>query len=60
MSHTRYFNYVPLLLLVFGCFAFPGRTQASSCVTCHTDEDLLRDNLAETQTVKSALQAGSG
>ena len=31
-----------------------------SCITCHTDEDLLEENLAEDKTKKSAMQAGSG
>ena len=31
-----------------------------SCITCHTDEDLLEENLAEDTTKKSAMQAGSG
>ena len=31
-----------------------------TCITCHTDEDLLEENLAEVKTKKSAMQAGSG
>ena len=31
-----------------------------SCITCHTDEDLLEENLAEVKTKTSAMQAGSG
>ncbi len=31
-----------------------------SCIVCHTDEDLLEDNLADTQKKTSAMQAGSG
>ncbi|MGA7276713.1 MAG: hypothetical protein WBW79_02140 [Desulfocapsaceae bacterium] len=33
---------------------------AETCITCHTDEDLLEDNLAEVEKKTSALQAGSG
>lgn len=32
----------------------------SSCVVCHTDEDLLLENLAPAAEKKSALQAGAG
>lgn len=31
-----------------------------SCITCHTDEDLLEEFLAESEQKTSALQAGSG
>lgn len=31
-----------------------------TCITCHTDEELLEENLAEVKTKKSAMQAGSG
>ncbi len=33
---------------------------ADSCITCHTDEDLLEENLAEAINKTSAMQAGSG
>jgi len=32
----------------------------STCITCHTDEMLLKDNLKQAASQKSALQAGSG
>ena len=32
----------------------------SSCVTCHTDEDMIIDNLAKIKEKKSALTSGSG
>lgn len=32
----------------------------STCITCHTDLELLEDNLKEDTTKKSAMQAGSG
>lgn len=31
-----------------------------TCIVCHTDEDLLEDNLADTKKKTSAMQAGSG
>jgi hypothetical protein len=31
-----------------------------TCIVCHTDEDLLADNLADTQKKTSTMQAGSG
>lgn len=38
----------------------PAFADDSTCITCHTDEDLLADNLAEVGKKKSALQSGSG
>lgn len=32
----------------------------STCIVCHTDIDLLEENLGDTKKKKSALQAGSG
>lgn len=32
----------------------------SSCIVCHTDIDLLEENLGDDGKMKSALQAGSG
>jgi len=32
----------------------------SSCVTCHTDEDMLEENLAVVKKKKSAMQSGAG
>ena len=42
---------------------FPGgqaRADDSTCITCHTDLNLLADNLGEATKKKSSLQAGSG
>ncbi len=33
---------------------------ASSCVTCHLDEDMLTDSLAVVESKKSAMQSGAG
>lgn len=49
--------------LTLALLTFPGdqaRADDSTCITCHTDIDLLEDNLGETKKKKSALQAGSG
>ena len=51
-----------------GCIAFAfaallnGQVLAdySTCIVCHTDLELLEDNLKEDTTKKSAMQAGSG
>ena len=45
-----------LLSLLLNANAFA----EDSCITCHTDEDLLEDNLADVEKKTSALQAGSG
>ncbi len=31
-----------------------------SCITCHTNEEMLQDSLGKDSTKKSALQAGPG
>lgn len=45
-----------LLSLLISTSAFGDDT----CIVCHTDEDLLEDNLADTEKKTSAMQAGSG
>ncbi len=43
------------------CLALSGYCFAdSSCVTCHTDEDMLEENLAVAKGAKSAMQSGAG
>ena len=32
----------------------------SSCVTCHTDEEMLTKNLSKMEEKKSAMQSGAG
>ncbi len=50
----------PLLCAALFCLLLSGSVHADTCITCHTDEDLLEENLAEDKTKKSAMQAGSG
>lgn len=51
----------PLLCAALFCLLVSGNVYGDeSCITCHTDEDLLEENLAEVKTKKSAMQAGSG
>ena len=50
-------------LLTAGVFLLLAAATAqakSGCVTCHTDEDMLEENLAKVQAKKSAKQAGAG
>jgi hypothetical protein len=54
--------------ILAGCIVFAfaallsGQAMAddSTCITCHTDLELLEDNLKEDTAKKSAMQAGSG
>ncbi len=46
-----------LILGLSGGGAFAAQ---SSCVTCHTDEDMLEENLAVVKKKKSAMQSGAG
>ncbi len=64
-SQKQYVSTRSILILLLSTIAFclwlSGNVYADdSCITCHTDEDLLEENLAEVKTKKSAMQAGSG
>jgi hypothetical protein len=50
----------PCLLSALFVLLFNTGGYAETCITCHTDEDLLEENLAEVENKTSALQAGSG
>ena len=63
MTTNRLEFRLPRALLLAAFIFLMGEGSASgddSCITCHTDEDLLKENLAATQNKTSALQAGSG
>jgi hypothetical protein len=55
-------QYACLAIIVMGMLIFSSTSHAdeSSCIVCHTDIDLLEENLGEGGKKKSALQAGSG
>jgi hypothetical protein len=64
MSRTRYLRVCTMaawcaLALVISPDS-QARADDSTCITCHTDIDLLEDNLGDSKKKKSALQAGSG
>ena len=50
------------LLAFFACFFMftPCLFAQSECVKCHTNEEMLKSNLAEAKPKKSALQSGAG
>lgn len=50
----------PGLLSLLFVLALSTGGYAETCITCHTDEDLLEDNLADVEKKTSAMQAGSG
>lgn len=59
--HKRRFLTVLLLLFTFTLLTAGSlHSEESSCIACHTDEDLLEENLGKEEKKKSALQAGSG
>lgn len=67
MSSNRYLRvccYTAALLFVALALSMvlssQSRADESSCITCHTDEDLLTENLGTEDTKKSPLQAGGG
>jgi len=52
------------IILAAGLIPFigAGKTYAaqSSCIQCHTDEDMLEENVAAATTKGSAMQSGAG
>ena len=49
-----------IAVLLLGSFLAGDSFAASSCVTCHTDEKMITENLSQDESKKSALQAGTG
>jgi hypothetical protein len=49
-----------IAVLLLGSFLAGDSFAASSCVTCHTDEKMITENLSKDESKKSALQAGTG
>jgi hypothetical protein len=49
-----------IAVLFLGSFLAGDSFAASSCVTCHTDEKMITENLSKDESKKSALQAGTG
>ena len=49
-----------IAVLLLGSFLAGDSFAASSCVTCHTDEKMITENLSKEESKKSALQAGTG
>ncbi len=48
-------------LFLFICLMITTKVLAeSSCITCHTDEEMLTENLSKAEEKKSAMQSGSG
>jgi hypothetical protein len=65
MKHNKNHTFFKHLLIPVCCAALWGLLLSSNvygdtCITCHTDEDLLEENLAEVETKVSEMQAGSG
>ncbi len=65
MKHDKHHQFVKHFLTPILCAALFGLLLSSNvygdtCITCHTDEDLLEENLAEVETKVSEMQAGSG
>lgn len=63
MILSRWVTGTPLLLASAAIMiwsAQAGAAARSSCVTCHLDEDMLTDTLAQVKTKASAKQSGAG
>ncbi len=65
MKHCTHHHLFKQFLSPIFCAALFGlllstNVYGDTCITCHTDEDLLEENLAEVETKVSEMQAGSG
>ena len=65
MKHNTYQSSLTRFLISIFCttllgLLLSGNVYGDSCITCHTDEDLLEENLAEVESKVSEMQAGSG
>ena len=65
MKHTKNHPFFQHFLTPIFCATLFGlllstNVYADTCITCHTDEDLLEENLAEVEKKVSEMQAGSG
>ena len=49
-----------IAVLLLGSFLAGDSFADSGCVTCHTDEEMIKKNLSKKKVKKSALQAGAG
>ncbi|MBT8330102.1 MAG: hypothetical protein HKP52_03465 [Desulfofustis sp.] len=65
MKHNKHHLFFKHFLTLIFCSALCGlllsaNVYGDTCITCHTDEDLLEENLAEVEKKVSEMQAGSG
>ena len=65
MKRTRQYRFFKHIVTATCCAALLGlllsaNVYGDTCITCHTDEDLLEENLAEAEAKVSEMQAGSG
>ena len=65
MKHNKNHPFLKQFLTPIFCAALFGlllsaNVYGDTCITCHTDEDLLEENLAEVEKKVSEMQAGSG
>ena len=60
----RYWQGTCILLMVAGMIGImlphSAKATESSCVTCHTDVDMLEDNLSKVKKQGSSMTSGSG
>ena len=63
-NRMRYWQGACIMLMAVGMMAvmLPNSSKAaeSSCVQCHTDEDMLEDNLSKVKKKGSSMTSGSG
>lgn len=65
MKHNKNHPFLKQFLTPIFCAALfallmSANVYGDTCITCHTDEDLLEENLAEVESKVSEMQAGSG
>ena len=65
MKHSKHHHLfqhylTPIICASLLSLLLSANVYADTCITCHTDEDLLEENLADVEKKVSEMQAGSG
>ena len=58
--HHRFSKAAPFFCAALLGLLLSAKVYGDTCITCHTDEDLLEENLADVEAKVSEMQAGSG
>jgi hypothetical protein len=60
IAPSRFSIFTAAAICISFSLGLPDLLAQSSCVSCHTQENMLQKNLASKKTKKSALTSGAG